>query len=292
MAVPYTFGSATTSIPLSQLDSNFATTITLGNTAVQLGNTITNLTGVSNVASATSLSLGSNGNTTAITVDTSQNVGIGITNPSGTLHVKAQAGQGAPLYLSATDAGGNVQTIFAGVRTFQIGTGNTSSGFANNLFVYDGTAGATVLQQGRSTYSLALQGASPVVGTGISFPATQNASSDANTLDDYEEGTWTPTQGSNLTVVGTFSSGGNYTKIGRMVYLAGYVTSTTSVAATAGGVIAGGLPFGAITIPQQVGSGIVATTGSGGVVLAYSTTVYTGNTFNTATYYFNIAMQV
>jgi len=43
MAVPYTFGSATTSIPLSQLDSNFATPITLGNTAVQLGNTVTTL---------------------------------------------------------------------------------------------------------------------------------------------------------------------------------------------------------------------------------------------------------
>ena len=40
--------------------------------------------------------------------------------------------------------------------------------------------------------SLALQGASSVAGTGISFPATQSASSDANTLDDYEEGTWTP----------------------------------------------------------------------------------------------------
>jgi hypothetical protein len=79
MAVPYTFGSATTSIPLSQLDSNFATAITLGNTAVQLGNTITNLTGVSNVASASSLSLGTSGNTTAVTIDTSQNVGIGIT---------------------------------------------------------------------------------------------------------------------------------------------------------------------------------------------------------------------
>lgn len=43
MAVPYTFGAATTSIPLSQLDSNFATTITLGNTAIQLGNTVTTL---------------------------------------------------------------------------------------------------------------------------------------------------------------------------------------------------------------------------------------------------------
>jgi len=43
MAVPYTFANATTSIPLSQLDSNFATTITLGNTAIQLGNTVTTL---------------------------------------------------------------------------------------------------------------------------------------------------------------------------------------------------------------------------------------------------------
>jgi len=43
MAVPYTFGTATASIPLSQLDSNFSTAITLGNTAIQLGNTVTTL---------------------------------------------------------------------------------------------------------------------------------------------------------------------------------------------------------------------------------------------------------
>lgn len=43
MPVPYTFASATTDIPLSELDSNFATAITLGNTAVQLGNTVSTL---------------------------------------------------------------------------------------------------------------------------------------------------------------------------------------------------------------------------------------------------------
>jgi hypothetical protein len=43
MPVPNTFGSATTSIPLSQLDANFDTPITLGNTAIQLGNTVTTL---------------------------------------------------------------------------------------------------------------------------------------------------------------------------------------------------------------------------------------------------------
>jgi hypothetical protein len=43
MAVPNTFAGATAAIPLSQLDQNFATTITLGNTAIQLGNTVTTL---------------------------------------------------------------------------------------------------------------------------------------------------------------------------------------------------------------------------------------------------------
>jgi hypothetical protein len=43
MPVPNTFANATTAIPLSQLDNNFATPITIGNTAVQLGNTVTTL---------------------------------------------------------------------------------------------------------------------------------------------------------------------------------------------------------------------------------------------------------
>jgi hypothetical protein len=41
MAVPNIFSTATSAIPLSQLDQNFATAITLGNTAVYLGNTTT-----------------------------------------------------------------------------------------------------------------------------------------------------------------------------------------------------------------------------------------------------------
>ncbi|UOF82374.1 UNVERIFIED_CONTAM: endo n acetylneuraminidase [Bacteriophage sp.] len=46
MAVPYTFATATSSIPLSQLDSNFATAITLGSTALYLGNTTTSVAGL------------------------------------------------------------------------------------------------------------------------------------------------------------------------------------------------------------------------------------------------------
>ena len=43
MTVPYAFATATSSIPLSQLDSNFNTGITIGNTSVTLGNTVTTL---------------------------------------------------------------------------------------------------------------------------------------------------------------------------------------------------------------------------------------------------------
>jgi hypothetical protein len=113
MAVPYTFGSATSAIPLSQLDSNFATTITLGNTAIQLGNTVTTLNNMSlanvtvssgnvtvttltaptiNSGSGVALSLQSNA-TTAITIDTSQNVGVGTSSPFNKLTVKTGTNQ-------------------------------------------------------------------------------------------------------------------------------------------------------------------------------------------------------
>lgn len=54
----------------------------------------------------------------------------------------------------------------------------------------------------------------------IQFPATQNASSNANTLDDYEEGTWTPVYTGSTGSIGSTaysSQDGKYTKIGNVV---------------------------------------------------------------------------
>lgn len=80
---------------------------------------------------------------------------------------------------------------------------------------------------------------------GIGFPATQVASSDVNTLDDYEEGTWTPT----LSAVGsTFNYGtqvGTYTKVGNLVTVKGTIglqVSGNTLAANAMTIT--GLPFG------------------------------------------------
>ena len=79
MAVPYTFATATTSIPLSQRDSNFATAVTLGNTAMYLGNTtssVGNLTVVNTtVTNYTETLYSATGNTTvALTNGTLQKI--------------------------------------------------------------------------------------------------------------------------------------------------------------------------------------------------------------------------
>jgi len=130
-------------------------------------------------------------------------------------------------------------------------------------------------------------------GSGITFPATQSTSSDANTLDDYEEGTWTPTQGSGLTVVGTFSSAGNYTKIGRMVYLSGYVAGTTSVSATSAALIAQNIPFNAIQSPEQSGTSNNSAATVGIIIQAYATNIYTCEAMGaTPRMNFNVAYQV
>jgi hypothetical protein len=79
-------------------------------------------------------------------------------------------------------------------------------------------------------------------GKGIDFSATSGTGT-SELFDDYEEGTWTPAQGSGLTVVGSFSSSGTYTKIGRQVTVTFKVAGSTSIAVSAGGIITNNLPF-------------------------------------------------
>jgi hypothetical protein len=80
-------------------------------------------------------------------------------------------------------------------------------------------------------------------GKGIDFSATPGTGT-SELLADYEEGTWTPSQGAALVVVGTFSSTGRYTKIGRNVTVTFTYTGSTSVAINVGGdVLSNNLPF-------------------------------------------------
>jgi hypothetical protein len=101
-------------------------------------------------------------------------------------------------------------------------------------------------------------------GKGICLGATSNT--DANTLDDYEEGTWTPTLIGSGGGTGTWASSVNtYTKVGRAVHFNAYLTCT-SLGDSSNAVIVGGLPFTAGTGYQAVvcgeASGLAITAGT------------------------------
>ena len=99
-------------------------------------------------------------------------------------------------------------------------------------------------------------------GAGITFPATQSPSTDANTLDDYEEGTWTPVI-SGSTIAGTYQTAtavGTYTKIGNRIHI--FCTVTMAAVVTGGGtgyMRISGLPVG--TANAESATGAVAAIG-------------------------------
>jgi len=94
-------------------------------------------------------------------------------------------------------------------------------------------------------------------GGGITFPATQVASADANTLDDYEEGTWTPALQFGGAATGmTYSvQQARYTKIGRVVHVQLRIALSAKGSSTGGAKITG-LPFASA---QEVGGAVYAT---------------------------------
>ena len=94
-------------------------------------------------------------------------------------------------------------------------------------------------------------------GAGITFPATASASSDANTLDDYEEGTWTPTLafgGGSTGITYTARRVGFYTKIGRLVTV-NFFLSPSNIGSSTGTATITGLPFQAANNNQAAVGG-------------------------------------
>jgi hypothetical protein len=91
---------------------------------------------------------------------------------------------------------------------------------------------------------------------GVQFPATQVASANANCLDDYEEGTWTPVIiGVTTAGTGTYTTQqGIYTKVGNLVTVAGYLAWSAHTGT--GETRISGLPFAPNS--SQIGSGQAA----------------------------------
>jgi len=152
---------------------------------------------------------------------------------------------------SAATSGWKYTNTGVAVSLFQQQAGafkflTAASGTAGNAITF--TQAMTLNANG----ALALLGASTSAnGVGITFPATQSASTDANTLDDYEEGTWTPNLLFNISSTGMTFAGsgrvGTYTRIGRLVYCTLWIQLTAKGSSTGNAVITG-LPFTPVNI--------------------------------------------
>ena len=108
------------------------------------------------------------------------------------------------------------------------------------------TGASTFTGTGKFATTIGVGNATPSAsGSGITFPATQSASSDANTLDDYEEGTFTVgVRGAGTVGTYTISSQTcSYTKIGRLVSLTIGVTGFSVASGGTSYMLITGLPF-------------------------------------------------
>jgi len=248
------------------------------------GGTVTNLTGTASIningtVGATTATTGAFTTlTTSSTVTHNGGTASGVTylNGSkvltsgstltfdGTTLSSSIASAAAGLSLDSSSAG-KANTVYrsAGTQKAIVGLAGAILGTSStDLGLFAETGGAVKLfANGASTnsgtfnqYGFGIGAAVPTAGQGITFPAAQDASSNANTLDDYEQGTWTPT------VVGTTTAGtavysqqnGQYTKIGNMVTATAYVE--WSVHTGTGNITLRGLPFTTLSSGANLGA--------------------------------------
>jgi len=157
-------------------------------------------------------------------VDGDGKVGIGTTAPARTLHV-SDTTSGATTGIRLTGANNGSQVIeFADTDDTNVGYIQYDHG-TNRISIRAGDANKLNID-----------------GDGLKF-GTDTAA--ANALDDYEEGTWTPTisttsGGSNMAYQNTT---GHYRKIGGLVHVFGIVQLTAKNNLQAGSVFVQGFPF-------------------------------------------------
>ncbi len=181
---------------------------------------------------------------------TNNRVGIGNIRPQGTLDVGGLA----------SGSGGDL-LVTTGSTTAQVTVGRLSgTNDDNTMFRVRGRGDQTAffVHSGNRTANVGLNfavgGATPATsGSGITFPSSQNASTDPNTLDDYEEGTFD---------VGVSGAGGptitsqynTYTKVGRLVTVNISILIRQNTAT--GGQAILNLPFNSVNTTNYVATGV------------------------------------
>lgn len=139
------------------------------------------------------------------------------------------------------DASGNVTAAadltVASAATRKVSVNRTNASTAGAIEMISGDSQNVLSSTGAKDIGVEINGTEILrfkSGGGIKFPATQLASSDANTLDDYEEGTWTPVIASSGTqpTTSSVSAQGYYTKIGNIVTVTCSINATMTSAGT------------------------------------------------------------
>jgi hypothetical protein len=224
IAAPAVAGSTTLTLPATSgtlLQSGTAVTVAQGGTGLTAGTSggVPYFSGTTTVASSAALTAN----------------GVVYGGGAGAAPVATAAGTTGQFLGANTGAAPTWQTPAGGSPG-----GSTTQVQYNNAGAFGGISGFTT-DGTRVTASttIGVGGATPSTsGSGITFPATQSASTDVNTLDDYEEGTWTPSLGGTTTYA---SRTGDYVKIGRLVFVSMNIQVTAI--GTGSTTVITGLPF-------------------------------------------------
>ena len=156
------------------------------------------------------------------------------------------------------------------VDTLRLVVSTTEDGMYKTLDIEDGTSGSGVVDIGDIDYikdlfsfdvpnlELRVKAITDEDDTGaVDFPRGLLLASGADVLDDYEEGTFTPTLTTSAVDFDSVTYDGQtaavYTKVGRMVFVHGTVyTDAITIGSASGTVAIGGLPF---TSQNNTGAG-------------------------------------
>ena len=191
------------------------------------------------------------------------NVGIGTATPGAGFDI-AYSGASAALRVYNSQA----------TDPYGLLVDNTGANTSDANYIADFRVG------GSSKFSIKNSGLVDVPAGQIKFPATQNASADANTLDDYEEGTWTPVVTSQSGSITSYTATGSYTKVGRIVTIYSNI-QVTNIGTASGQVFISGSPFSPLGGAQN-GGVCRETTATGNIYtpMAYSSTFSIQNSTN------------